>query len=132
MNVGPEFTWKLKDRYSNWLFSDMNAALDNLLDNQATWEAQRRDYIGREAKRFGIDARCFTTGQTISLTHDAYARQKAAEPTVAAPFQTITDRIAARKARRMVPDQPSKQPAPIPPVAPAPTTEGINQQPMLR
>ncbi len=132
MNVGPEFTWKLKDRYSNWLFSDMNAALDNLLDNQATWEAQRRDYIAREAKRFGIDARCFTTGQTISLTHDAYARQQAADPTVAAPFQTITERIAARKARPVVPDQPSKQPAPIPPVAPAPTTEGIYKQPMLR
>jgi hypothetical protein len=131
VKVGPEFTWKLKERYSNWLFSDMHESLDNLLENQKEWEEQRHDYIAREAKRFGIDARCFTTGQTISLTHDAFERQKATDPTMAAPFQSITDRIAARRA---TPDAPKVAPPPIVPAAPPPPapSEGIYQHQMLR
>ena len=132
INVGVEYTWKLKDRYSNWLFSDMNAALDNMLDNQKDWEAKRHDYIAREARRFGIDARCFTTGQTIRLTHDAYARQQASDPGVAKPFQSITDQIAARRARAAEPAAPAAPREP-PAAAPAPPpAEGIFQQQMLR
>lgn len=86
INIGPEVTWKLKERYSNWVFHEMNDSLDNLLENQKEWEDKRREYIAREAKRFGIDARCFTPGQTIGLVHKAYETQKATNPDLEAPF----------------------------------------------
>lgn len=132
LQVGVEASWKLKDRYSNWLFSDMNQALDDLLDNQKQWEVQRHDYIAREADRFGIDARCFSAGEAIRLTHDAYAQQKATDPGLAAPFQSITDRIAARRAKATEPPKPSVPPKAAAPPKPVPSETGIYQQQMLR
>ncbi|MBK5947241.1 hypothetical protein CCR83_12515 [Rhodobacter veldkampii DSM 11550] len=124
ISVGVESGWKLKDRYSNWVFSDMHEALDDLLDNQKQWEEQRHAYIDREAQRFGIDARCFATGEAISLVHAAYEKAKAADPSIVAPFQTITEKIAER--RRIAtepPAPPTVRRTPTP--APAPVHEGI-------
>lgn len=89
VTVGPEVTWKLKDRYSSWLFSDMTSALDNLLENQKAWEEKRREYLTSEAKRFGVDARCFSVGETITLTRAAWQKRAATEPGLAAPFASL-------------------------------------------
>lgn len=120
-NAGVEATWKIKDRYSNWLFSDMNTALDNLLENQNEWEKKRHDYIGREAERFGIDSRCFTVNETLKLTHAAYASRKEADPDVAPPFQNITQRAAERRAKaaeRAANPSPPTKPRPVAPTPP--------------
>lgn len=132
VDIGPEVSWKLRDRYSNWLFSDMHEALDSLLDNQKRWEGQRHDYIAQEAARFGIDARCFAPGEAIRLTHEAYARQSATDPGVAAPFGKIRDEIAARQKRAA---EAAAHPPPPPPPKPAPTPApeaGVYRHEMLR
>lgn len=128
INVGREYTWKLKDRYSNWLFADMHEALDSLLENQKEWEDQRHDYIDREARRFGIDARCFSAGTTISLVHAAYEKAKATDPAIQPPFVTISDRIRARQAVAQMPSEPAPAPAPVAPARPAPPETGIYRE----
>ncbi|WP_175610484.1 hypothetical protein [Rhodobacter aestuarii] len=132
VDIGPEFAWKVRDRYSNWLFADMHEALDSLLDNQKRWEDQRHAYVAQEAARFGIDARCFSTGEAIRLTHDAYARQSATDPGVAAPFGQISSEIAARRARAAeAAAHPPPAPKPVLPRAPAPEN-GVYRHEMLR
>lgn len=94
VSVGPEVTWKVKERFSNWVFSDMNASLDNLLDHQKMWEEKRSDMIRRDAAKFGVDARCFPTLTTIRLTRDAYQKRLASDPAVQPPFANLTGRKA--------------------------------------
>ncbi|WP_316863183.1 hypothetical protein [uncultured Cohaesibacter sp.] len=95
ISFGPEISFSLRERFSNLLFSDMHAALDNMLDNQKRWENQRKDYIAEEAKRFGLDSRCFTTGELITLTKQAYEAQKQSDPFAQEPFLRLKNK--ARK-----------------------------------
>ncbi|TKZ20598.1 hypothetical protein FAP39_09915 [Shimia litoralis] len=95
LSVGPEVTWKIKDRYSKWLFSDMNDQFDNLLEHQKHWEERRGEMIRREAAKYGVDARCFSTGKTISLTRAAYEKQKQSNPSLGAPFANLTGKSTA-------------------------------------
>lgn len=119
VDAGFEASWKLKDRYTRWIFSDMHAALDNLLENQKQWEDQRHDYIGREAERFGIDPRCFSVNEQLKLTKAAYARRKETDPSLPPPFRSITEHAAelrAKAAARVSNSAPPKpRPAPPPP-----------------
>lgn len=132
ISIGPEYSWKIKERYSDWLFSDMNEALDDMLATQKDWEDSRHDYIDREAARFGIDARCFATGETIGLVHDAYEKAKATDPTVEAPFRTITEKIAERQ---RIAEEAARNPKPAPVPKPEPTPlppTGLWEPTMLR
>ncbi len=86
MNVGFESSWNLRQRYTNLLFSDMNKALDNLLENQKEWEKKRRTIIADEAKRFNIDTRCLTSGQIQNRIWKEWEKEKIINPEVVRPF----------------------------------------------
>ncbi|PLX37054.1 MAG: hypothetical protein C0606_11080 [Hyphomicrobiales bacterium] len=99
VNIGVEYTYKLRERYSDHLFSGMNAALDNLLDNQNEWERKRNDYVRREGERYGVDTRCMTTGQAIAVVRKAYEVKKAQDPSVEPPFEAIRVEVERRRAK---------------------------------
>jgi len=141
INIGVEYTYKLRERYSDWLFSDMNAALDSLLDNQKSWEDKRMDYIRREAERYGVDTKCLTAPQAITAIRNAYEARRITEPGLEPPFKEMRDRMAEqrRKAAEAAKTPPPKMPAtPEAPVRPPVTVPeynnqpGIYQQPMLK
>jgi len=96
VSVGPEVTWKLKDRVAHWAFPDMNEALDNLLDHQKMWEEKRAGMIRKDAAKFGIDARCFSTMTAIRLTQEAYQKRLALDPSTQRPFANLTGNRASR------------------------------------
>ena len=96
VKIGPEVTFSGREAYSDLLFSDMYAALDNLLDNQKKWENQRHDYIADEAKRFGLDRRCFSTGELISLTKKVYSKKLQSGVSIEEPFRRFKNMAGKR------------------------------------
>ena len=86
INVGFESSWNLRQRYTNLLFSDMNKALDNLLENQKEWEKKRHNIIVNEAKRFNIDTRCLTSGQIQKNIWKEWEKEKRKNPEAVRPF----------------------------------------------
>ncbi len=89
MNIGVESSWNIRQRYSDLLFSDMNKALDDLLENQKNWEKKRHDIIVNEAKQFDIDTRCKTSGQIQKDIWKKWNKIKKSNSNVKRPFSSI-------------------------------------------
>jgi len=89
VNIGVESSWNVRQRYSDLLFSDMNKALDDLLENQKDWEKKRHYIIVNEAKRFDIDTRCKTSGQIQKDIWKKWNRIKKSNSNAERPFSSI-------------------------------------------